>query len=299
MEKLGYHHNAIARSLVSRSSRTIGLIMSRAASLALLNPFFPEVIRGISDAAQPAQYHLLLSSSPTHAEERQEALAMLRHRRVDGVILLASWLNDQLIHDLLREEFPFVVVGRVPGHDDLPAVNNDNVRAAELAVDHLLDLGYSEVAFVAGDPNLVVTADRLEGYRTALGRRGIPFRPDWVVYTEFSVEGGGRALDRLWEAKPKPRAVFATDDILAIGLIQAAKARGLRVPEDVAVVGFNDSAAAPWLDPPLTTVRIPIYEMGRTAASLLIDLMQGRPVKSVVLPAELAVRRSCGAPPRN
>lgn len=300
MRQMGYHPNAIARSLVRQSSFTIGLMMSRSAEQALLNPFFPEIIRGISTVAREFQYSLLLSTASTLEQEHTECLQMLRARRVDGVILLASRTRDPLVEDLLAEQYAFVVVGRVPGRERVYWVNNDNVAAAREAVNHLILRGHRDIGFVGGPADFVVTQDRLEGYRQALAARGLRFNPQLVQHSDFSRESGYAAARLLLHGapgRPRPTAIFAMDDVLALGVLQAAHDLGLQVPGDVAVVGFNDIPLAPYLSPPLSSVRIPIYNMGQEAARLLITVLQGgQPsVPQIVLPAELVVRASSGA----
>lgn len=291
MADLDYHPNAIARSLVRQQSNTIALVMSRSPRLAMSIPFFPEIIGGIAEYVAAERYHVMLVSSDSREEECRQVLQLLRHRRVEGVIHLASRVRDELIEGLLGERFPFVVLGRVPGRE-IPSVNNDNVAAAEMAVNHLLDQGFRQVACVGGSADLVVTGDRLEGYRRALTERGIPVRPDWIICTESTAEAGRAAAERLLAMAERPRAVFAMDDTLAAGVLKGARTLGLAVPEQVAIVGFNDDLLSSLLEPALTTVRIPIFEMGREAARMLIEIIHGASPHSVTMPAELIVRQS-------
>lgn len=292
MDQLGYHPNAIARSLVRQTSKTIGLVMSRPARTAMAIPFYPEIIGGITEMATSAGYHVLLVSSDSREQECSQALDLLRHRKVEGIIHLASRVHDKLISALIGERFPAVVIGRVPGMN-IPCVNNDNVAAARMAVEHLFGRGFDRVAFVGGSRDLVVTCDRLEGYRQALADRGISLRDEWVVFSESSVEAGMNAAEQLLRGTEAPSAVFAMDDTIAAGILKAAHKRALRVPWDLAVVGFNDDPVADFVEPALTTVRIPIYEMGRQAAGMLLQMVQtGNTPDNIVVPAELIVRNS-------
>jgi len=299
MKELGYHPNAIARSLVTQSSRTIGLVLSRAAETALANPFFPEVIRGIGAVANQARYALLLSTSLTPQEELDECVEMLESHRVDGVILLASRVKDRLVARLVQEGHPFVVVGRVPQGEGVWWVNTDNTQAAREAVEHLLALGHRRIGCLAGDPDYLVTQDRVAGYRQALEEAGIPFDPHLVRYTDFSRDQGWAAARELLQQTPQPTAFFATDDLLAWGAVQAAGDLGLAVPGQVSVVGFNDDPLSAYVAPPLTTVRVPIFELGRVAAQLLLERLQNpdAPARQVLVPTELVVRRSTGPAP--
>jgi len=292
MEQLGYHPNAIARSLVRRKSNTIGLVLSRSPRLVMSIPFFPEIIGGITEYATSQKYHVLLISSASREDEFAQVFQLLRHKQVEGVIYLTSHMQDELIDALCEEGSPFVVIGRVPG-SAAPSVNNDNIAAAEMAVSHLLDQGYTRIAFVGGSPDLVVTRDRMEGYANALTRRSIAVLSDLVACMESTTEAGFAAAERLLALPDRPQAVFAMDDTLAAGVLRSARRRELRVPDELAVVGFNDDPVSSLIDPPLTTVRIPIFEMGQQAARMLIDFIhQGVSPHSVVMPAELIVRQS-------
>ncbi|NLG84528.1 MAG: LacI family transcriptional regulator [Firmicutes bacterium] len=292
MARLGYHPNAIARSLVRQRSNTIALVMSRAPRLAMAIPFYPEIIGGISEYATAEHYHLMLVSSESREEECVQTLQLLRHRRVDGVIHLATRIKDPLIDTMRREGHPFVVIGRVPGVE-VPSVNNDNVAAAEMAVTHLLDGGYTSVAYVGGSPDLVVTWDRREGYCRALTGRGIPVREDWIICRESTAEAGYEAGIELLSSPDRPQAIFAMDDTLAAGVLKSARKLGISVPQELGLVGFNDDPFSSLIEPALTTVRIPIFEMGREAARMLIGLIGGSsPSQNVVVPAELVVRQS-------
>lgn len=299
MKELGYHPNVIARSLVTQSSRALGLVLSRAAEAALANPFFPEVIRGIGSVANQARYALLLSTSLTPRQELEECQEMLESHRVDGLILLASRVEDRLVARLARRGYPFVVVGRAPQDREVWWVNNDNTAAAREAVEHLLELGHRRVACLAGAPEYLVTQDRVTGYRQALEGRGIDFDPDLVRFTDFSRDQGCRAARELLSRPHGPTAFFATDDLLAWGALQAASDLGLRVPDDLSVMGFNDDPLSSYLTPALTTVHVPIFELGRVAARLLLDRLQDptSPVQHVLVPTRL-VRRASTAPPR-
>lgn len=292
MADLGYHPNAIAQSLVRQSSDTIGLVMSRPARAAMAIPFYPEIIGGITERATLSRYHVLLVSSTSREDESAQAMSLLRNRKVEGLIHLASRVSDKLIDSLIEERFPFVVIGRVPDRQ-VPFVNNDNVAAARMAVAHLLDEGFKDIAFIGGSPDLVVTIDRLEGYRRELETRRIPLRPEWIACSESTITAGAAAAERLLSLSPKPQAVFAMDDTIAAGVLKAATKMGLRVPDDLAVVGFNDDPVSGFVEPGLTTVRIPIFEMGCQAVRMLLEIIQtGKAPGNVVVPAELVVRQS-------
>lgn len=309
MRELNYHPNAVARSLVRRRTQTIGVALSRSAEDALANPFFPEVLRGIGAAARRRRHFITLTTATSQAEEREQCIELLTQRRVDGLIVLTSRTDDPLVEWLVRQERPFVVLGRVPGMD-VPHVNNDNVAAAREATRHLLALGHRRIGFISGPPDFIVSMDRLQGYREALQEVGLPFRPEWVASTDFSYDHAYEAARRMLAGAPggpfesgrledgRPTALVAIDDGAALGALAAAREAGLRTPEDVSIVGFNDSAVCAHVAPPLTSVSIPIYEMGEAAAGILCDALAGRRSRRrVILPAKLVVRGSTGPPP--
>lgn len=298
MAELNYHPNAVARSLVRRRTYTIGVALSRSAEAALANPFFPEVLRGVGAVARQARYFLTLTTATSYEDEREQCIELLTQRRVDGLILLASRTDDALVDWLAQHSYPFVVLGRVPGRD-VPQVNNDNVAAARAATEHLLALGHRQIAFIGGPPDFVVSVDRLAGYREALEGAGLRFQDDLVVHTDFSYEQAYVAARSLLVGPAvRPTAVVAIDDSVALGVLAAARELGLRVPEDLSVVGFNDSPVCAHVAPPLTSVAIPIFELGAAAARMLCDALDGvEGPRKILLPSRLVVRGSTGPAP--
>jgi len=296
IKELNYHPNMIARSLIKRSSRTLGLVLSRSTEIAFSNPFFPEIIRGISAVTQRHQYSLMLTTTEDYEEEARQCLQMLEEKRVDGVLLLASRIKDDLIEKLCRNNYPFVVVGRVPEINGYYSVNNDNVQAAYTAVRHLLNLGHRRVAFLNGLEDFTVCQDRFEGYCFAFREFGLDINQSYIANGMFTQEEGYRLTNELLRVSPSLTAVFAVDDEMAIGAYQAIKEQGLSIPDDVAVVGFNDDPLASVVEPALTTVRIPIYEMGIAATEMLIKLLNKEKLVSTqrILSSELIIRDSCG-----
>lgn len=295
MRELGYYPNAIARSLVNKTSNSLGVIRSRTTEQTFANPFFPDVIRGISSIANKHRLNLVLSTSSTPEQEEEECLNLLRQRRVDGVILLASHHNDQLIPVLAQEGFPFVLVGRYDGPEEIAWVNNDNVAAARTAVEYLMDKGHRRIACLDGNPDYVVSTDRFQGYCEALTDRGIEVNLDLVEHSEFSVEGGYEAAKRILERNIPFTALFSVDDLLAIGAMRALQERGLVVGRDVGVIGFNNTMLGACIEPALTSVHVPIYELGQIAVQMLVAQIYGTGVQPdhQILPAGLVIRDSC------
>lgn len=299
MRELQYYPNAIARSLVRQRSQTIGVALSRSAEAALSNPFFPEVLRGIGSVAQQERYTITLSTATSPEDEYAQCMELLRQRRVDGLILLTARSEDRLVQSLLEEGYPFVVIGRVP-HEDVVCVNNDNIAAAYQATMHLVELGHRCIAFIGGPPELIVSQDRLDGYRKALEESGIPYDADLVQVTDFSYEMGRAAASSLIARRPDITAILAVDDMLALGGLAAAREAGMEVPRQLSVIGFNDTPVCPHVAPPLTSVSIPIFDLGVRAAEQLCALLDGESPRkrAVLLPASL-VRRASTAPPQH
>lgn len=300
LKALNYYPHAGARSLVTGSSRTIGLITSRPTAETFAAPFFPEVIRGIGSVLETEGYNLLISTVQGEANQREACLHLLRSRHVDGVILSLSVLGDELIHALVAEKRNFVLIGRPAdadgrlSHPKVHFVNNDNVLAAAVAVEHLVSRGHRRIAFISGPQHWVFCHDRLQGYRQGLQEAGIPFRPELVQVIPTTQADGARACERLLALPDPPTAILAVDDCVALGVLEAALRRGRRIPADLAVAGFNDSPITAWTRPPLTTVRIPVFELGATAARMLVNRLHGIPSRphQVVLPSQLIARES-------
>ncbi len=297
MKELGYHPNMIARSLITKSSQTLGLIMSRSTETAFSSPFFSEVIRGISKVVQNHQYSLLLATAENYKEEAKQCMKMIMEKRVDGVILLASRVNDDLIEKLSLDNYPFVVVGRSPAGERIYSVNNDNIKAGYSVVRHLLNLGHRQIAFLNGPKEYIFCRDRYEGFMMAFREFGLEIEPAYIIETDLQQESGYFYTKQLLALNKPPTAIFAIDDMMALGAYRAIKENNLKIPDDIAVVGFNNDHFTSLVSPPLTTIQIPIYEMGINAAEMMMDLLSGKAVvpQQRILSSELIIRDSCGA----
>jgi DNA-binding LacI/PurR family transcriptional regulator len=279
MDELGYHPNMNARSLVVRSTETIGMIMPRSAENVFQNPFFPEVIRGISAAAQENAYSILLSAGRDDEEVQRAVTKMVQGRQVDGVILLNSRIRDPIIRYLREQDFPFIVIGR-PVEKNAAYVDNDNMEAAKKATSYLIQKGHRSIAFLGGSPEYMVTKDRLDGYRKALAEAGIPLNPDYILHGEFLEEGGYEAVKQLLIKGKQPTAFVVTDDLMAFGVIGALAEVGMRVPDDVSIISFNNVPLTRFSSPPLTSVDIGIYQLGYQATQKLIEQIRNPSIAS-------------------
>lgn len=291
MEKLKFVPNANARSLASDATKTIGLTISRPAEQAFANPFFAELIRGIAAVCQRRSYKLMLSMSSNPEWEVQDSLQLVLGKQVDGLILSSVRANDALVEALWAKRLPFVVIGRSE-NPNVYSVNNNNSDCAAQVTRHLLERGRRRIAFVAGPQELLVTADRVMGYRQALAECAATL-PECVIETSFTTEGGRDAMSRLASHGALPDAVIAADDVIALGVMDWLKEQGCVIPRDVAVTGFNDDPVSAFVHPSLTTMRISTYQLGRESAQMLIDLLEGKDAaQTLILPGELVVRES-------
>jgi LacI family transcriptional regulator len=293
VEELGYQRNAVARSLSLRRTHTLGIVIPD-----LMHSFFVEVIAGIEPVASVRGYGLLLCSSGEDPRKERAELELLRGRQVDGVVLASANAsgNSDMLKQLTRQGTSLVMIDR----DDHPSVKchrvlTDDKRVGELATAHLLELGRRAIAHIAGPP--IVHARRREcGWREALEDRGITPIDNWLAPGGFMEGDGYRAMKRLLTVKPRIDAVFAANDPAAIGAMKAIWETGLRVPEDIAVVGVGDIALGDLLRVPLTTVGWSRHDQGRDAAELLLDGLDRDedPPQRIIIPPRLIVRESSG-----
>lgn len=272
MDRLGYHPNQIARSLVSQSTRIIGVVMPGATRETLANPFFPEALRGISDAASKKNYFVLLSVQEDDDDMKFEDL--IRKGMVDGIIMLYSKTEDKFFEALKVRKFPFVMVGKPQKHGKFSYVDNDNVAASYEATEHLIKKDRKRIAMVTGPKDLMVSLDRYEGYKRALFDNGMEIDENLIIYTAFSAKGGELATEELLALEQRPDGILFADDIQAMGAIRVFKKHGVKIPKDVAILGFNNIPAAEFISPSLTSIEINPFELGFEAAEMLIDNLQ-------------------------
>jgi DNA-binding LacI/PurR family transcriptional regulator len=289
--ELGYVPNRAARSLVKRRTDSVAMVLREADATVLSDPYLASIVIATSQALSGTGVQLMLVNARNDAEHERLA-DYVRGGHVDGVLLASMHADDPLPQILIRAGVPTVVGGRpdrpVPG---LTYVDSDNVGGGQLATDRLIAAGRTRIATIAGPPDMTAATDRLTGYHRALAKAGL--RAGQVAYGRFTRVSGEEAMTELLERAPDLDAVFAANDMMAVGALRTLRAAGRRVPEDVSVVGYDDIELAQHTEPALTTVRQPIAEQARTMTELLLAQIGGQPVRDpVVLPTELVERDS-------
>ncbi|MFB7916636.1 LacI family DNA-binding transcriptional regulator [Streptomyces sp. NPDC056061] len=291
--ELGYVPNRAARALAGNRTDAIALVVPEPETRFFAEPYFSDIVRGVGAALADTDMQLLLTLVGNDRERRRLAQYLTAHR-VDGVLLVSVHADDPLPDLLEQLGMPAVMSGRRSADEPLAAVDSDNFEGARAAVDHLVSRGRRHIATITGRLDVYGARRRLDGYREALRDAGIAPDEQLVAQGDFTEEGGARAMRELLARRPGADAVFAASDVMAAGARQVLREAGRRIPDDVALVGFDDSAVARHMDPALTSVRQPIEEMGRTMTQVLLQEIGGesRERPQIVLPTELVVRDS-------
>lgn len=293
----GYQPHAVARSLATKRTRIIGMVIAESVTTLFTDPFFPVLLHGATEVCNIHQYQLMLSLFTARADEHEMYQRVVRNGYLDGVIVASTSLDDPIVSNLKRDGIPFVTVGRYPDAA-VHYVDADNVSGARMAIEHLIRLGHGRIGTITGRLDTSHGQDRLSGYRQALEAHQIPVEEALIAEGDYTERSGMAGMQRLLQASPA--AVFVASDSMAIGALKALRQAGLRVPHDVALIGFDDIPIAAALEPALTTVRQPIHRLGALAVEVLLGLLEGPPeaeppIQKIILPTELVVRESCGA----
>ncbi|MEO8288696.1 MAG: LacI family DNA-binding transcriptional regulator [Chloroflexota bacterium] len=293
-ENLNYQPNIAARSLASGRTQIIGLAIPTGVTTLFTDPYFPLLIQGITSTCNANDHSVMLwLGEPEY--ERRTIRQILQGGLIDGVILASALMDDPILAALQKRQLPFVLIGRHVPNEPVSYVDVDNLSSSREMVSYLLRLGRERVATITGPRNMIAGVDRLEGYLMALRERRIPVDPRLIVESDFTEEGGYRSMQRILPFEPD--AIFAASDAMAVGAMRAIRDAGKRIPEDIAVAGFDDIPLASRTDPPLTTVRQPIQRMGSVAVETLIDIINhphAQP-RRVLLATDLIIRSSCGS----
>ena len=289
---LDFHPNVLARSLHQKRTQTLGLIIPD-----ISNPYYAEIAWGIEDVASRRSYTLFICNTDRKLEKMRHHLRILRERQVDGVIIGGGGVSGQRhFAELMDRGIPTVSIGRYRAK--LPAVRVDNVKGAWEAATHLIRLGHRRIAVLAGPATSTTTADRLAGYRNAFAEHGLRLPASWCVYGDLRPESGFSAAAGFMASHPRPTAILAINDQMAIGAMRALLNRGIRIPEEVSIVGFDNIALASFVTPALTTMALPLGRMGAAAAEALLRVLGGEAkIEEIWFTPELVVRESSAEPP--
>jgi len=291
IQELGFYPNAMARGLHLNQTRTIGLIIQD-----ISNPYYPSIVRGVEDCAQGLGYTVVLANANRSKERTTKYLNVFREKRLDGIIFTGGGVVKNAVEEKFFDSthIATVVIGK-PCNSKLPSVQVNNIQASREACEHLIKLGHRKIVTITGPDNSTTVIDRLEGYFQALKQQGIQPQDNWIIQGNFEFESGYKAVEKFLEiGRDEVTAVFAHNDMMAIGAMKAIQEKGLRVPKDIAVIGFDNIPLTSFVTPTLSTVTVPVYELGRTAMKILSDLLSGHEISRITtLPTKLTLRHSC------
>ena len=291
-KKLNYSPNIAGKKLVSGKSYTIGLVLCQSPEQIFTDAFLPQVILGVEQAAIQQGFHVLLK--PVDPYDAGGYARLITENHVDGILLSGPREDDTALMRLHQQRVPILLMGQLP-NTDIPFVDVDATAGAELAVNHLIELGHERIGMITNAPLDYTSAQqRRDGYLRALQTAALPVDERYIQEGNYTPGSGFAAMKGLLELVPRPTAVFVASDVVAMGALLAIKQAGLRIPEDIALIGFDDIPIAEYFDPPLTTVRLPAYELGWAGGERLIRIIQGEGLNdlSLLLETKLITRQS-------
>jgi len=277
IKRLGYQPNYLARSLSSRRSMVLGVAIPRTEH-ALLDNYISQVLSGITDTALHHEYRIMLFPFNPEGGDQEEFANLFRSKMVDGLLLLKTFYGDGRILSLARQKIPFVLVNHKYYGENVHFIDVNNMLGAKLAVEYLAGKGHRNIAFISGDLRETNARDRLNGFRKTMQALGLPIREHWIIQGQFDQRIAYQNCAPLFEGQELPTAVFCSDDYMAIGVMHRLKELGLRIPEDVSVIGFDDIELAAYVKPALTTIRQPLQKIGKIAAETLLKMMGGEQI---------------------
>jgi LacI family transcriptional regulator len=296
VKEFNYQPNFVARSLVSKKSRTLGLIITT-----IMNPFYPELAKGIEDKAMELGYNIILCSTKYDLKLEKYYIDILRSKGVDGIIFSSVEANDSNIKPLIEDRFPFILVNRRIHHrlldKKIDYIVLDNVLGGYMAMEHLYNLGHRRIGVIAGSLKTSTAIERTGGVKKLLKDYGLKLNPDLLMECNFSKELAYNAMKKFLSIKKPPAAIFAENDYMALGAREAILDSGLKIPEDVALVGFDDIVITGLKGVEITTISQKKYEMGSLAVKILIDKIKNGSIpmaNQIILEPELVIRNSCG-----
>lgn len=290
IETLNYQPNMVARQFRTKKTKTILVVVPD-----ITNPFFSKVLRGIEHTAVQNGYQVILGDTENDEIRESEYLDLLRQKQADGGVLLTARMNRKNLEEI-AEQFPVVLACEYVDGLNVPTVSIDNISSAKKATEHLINLGHKRIAHISGPVSVVLSRDRMKGYRQAMVYHELPIEPVFMQEGDFSFESGYNQMLKFLALENPPSAVFAASDEMAVGAVKAARSNGLRVPEDLAVVGFDNIELGSIVEPGITTIEQPKYQIGNMAMELLVKLIDQEELQKnqSVLEDKLIIRDSCG-----
>jgi len=289
-QKLGYVRNATAIALRTRKTGTIGVVIADNR-----NPFYAEVLNGMEEAAREKNYHIILANTQRDYKKEEEAINLLLAKRVDGLLITPVQDRDDDIKNLIEANIPFVVVGRDFEDIEVDAIYNDEVKGGFLATEYLIKKGHKRIALINGFLYKSPAKGRLEGYKKALNKYRISLDESLISSGDINIEDGYERTKKMLEKNLDFTAIFAYNDMMAFGAIQAIKEKGLRIPEDIGLVGYDDIPFSSLISPLLTTIRLKKQDLGVESVKLLLSRINGKrkKIKKMMLDVELITRGTC------
>ncbi|OQX65084.1 MAG: hypothetical protein B5M51_01770, partial [Anaerolinea sp. 4484_236] len=291
--EMGYHPNIAARRLQKQKADTIGFIIPTHGPR-FADPFFTELLTGIGNEAAEQNYDLLVSTRAAGSGEMKIYQRMVSEQRVDGLLVVRTRQNDQRIRYLLKKNFPFVAFGRSDTNTDYPYLDVDSQWGIYQITQHLIDLGHEKLAYISAPEKLQFASHRLTGYKQALEKNNIPYNANLIFYGELTESSGYKLGHEILSKYNDVTAIIASNDLMALGTMNAAQELGYEIGEDIAITGFDDIPLASHAHPPLTTVQQPIYDIGRQICRMLIQILTNTPAgnNQILLKPQLIIRAS-------
>ena len=291
---LNYFPHSSARALVQKRVGVIGVVIPRTSEFAFQNPFYPKILMGISSTAQQHDYNLMLSIN-----KRKDYVSLYYRKLVDGILVIGNRIHASYMTELNENKIPAVVVPGYPEDSDysMPSVSPDSFKSVQRAVSYLISLGHRKIAFILGEMTSMFSIERLEAYKAAFKENNLSYDPTYIVESDFSQTDGFRLMGELLDLPEPPTGVICINDNVTPGVMHQIKKRGLKIPRDISVVAIGSSDVLDLFEPPLTTIKTPVIEVGKTAARVLIQLIEtGHCAKKHIgIPSELIIRDSTGA----
>lgn len=294
MESLNYTPNWFARGLKLNRTGVIALLIPE-----IIDSGYMEIAKGVEDIAHQKKYNIMLCATEEDRSKEKDYIENFITRKVDGIILVSTYLNKNDLLQIKKQDIPVVLIGKNEELTGENLVYTDYKSAAGEAVRHMIEVGHRKIGMICGSRPKIENMDKLEGFQKTIMEEDLIYQPELVVEEENSIEGGYLGASKLLNLKERPEAIFITSDIMAIGAMEKIKRTGLKIPQDIAVVGFDNLKISGYIEPKLTTVAKPMYRMGLVAARLLFDLMEDESdedsePQEILIQSKLKVRKSCG-----